>query len=94
MLTDIVLTQQIARVYAKLVKEVMGSNVDDVVLVSAQAVEWSDSSLGCAQPGMLYAQVITKGYKIVLKVGNINYQFHTDANPNGQILLCIRPNST
>jgi cation transport ATPase len=56
---DLLLSQQIERVHATLIEEVMGSNVDNIVLVSAQAMQWSDSSLGCPQPGMVYAQVIT-----------------------------------
>jgi len=91
--TDLLLSQQIERVHATLIEEVMGSNVDNIVLVSAQSVDWADSSLGCPQPGMVYAQVITQGYKIVLRVGDIEYQFHTDANLDGQILLCTKQSS-
>lgn len=91
--TDTILTQQIERVQAKLIEEIMGSNVDDIAFVSAQSVEWADSSLGCPRPGMLYTQVITQGYKIVLRVGDIEYQFHTDANLDGQILLCTKQSS-
>ena len=33
---------------------------------SAQAVDWPDSSLGCPQPGMMYQQMITPGYRVSL----------------------------
>jgi hypothetical protein len=51
---------------------------DDIRLVSVEAVEWSDTSLGCPQPGMMYAQVITPGYRVVLEAGGQKYEYHTD----------------
>jgi hypothetical protein len=48
-------------------------------LVSVKAVEWSDASLGCPQPGMMYAQVITPGFRVVLEVKRQKYEYHTDA---------------
>jgi len=47
-------------------------------LVSVEAVEWSDASLGCPQPGMMYAQVITPGFRVVLEAKRQKYQYHTD----------------
>lgn len=35
-------------------------------LVSAESITWSDSSLGCPKPGMMYSQVITPGAKVVV----------------------------
>ena len=34
----------------------------DLKLLSSEQSQWSDSSLGCPQPGVMYAQVITSGY--------------------------------
>ena len=48
-----------------------------------------DGSLGCPQPGMVYAQVITPGYWIVLEVNDQKYPYHTDRKD--QIILCIGP---
>ncbi len=39
----------------------LGLAPEAIRLVSVEAVEWSDASLGCPQPGMMYAQVITPG---------------------------------
>ena len=47
---------------------------------------WSDTSLGCPQPGMMYAQVMTEGYKLVYKVKDQVYEYHTDMNSN--FVLC------
>jgi hypothetical protein len=43
------------------------TNIDykQVGIVSVAAVDFSDSSLGCPQPGMAYLQVITPGHKII-----------------------------
>jgi hypothetical protein len=43
-------------------------------------VEWNDSSLGCPKPGMMYMQVITPGYRIVLEYDGNTYTFHADRN--------------
>ena len=37
-----------------------------------------DSGLGCPQPGMMYAQFITPGYRMVLEVGGELHEYHTD----------------
>ena len=42
-----------------------------------EPIEWPDASLGCPQPGMMYAQVITPGYRIVLEVNGKSYEYHT-----------------
>ena len=53
-------------------------SVEEVALVEYTAVEWSDSSLDCPQPGMEYLQVITPGYRIVLQANNQSYEYHTN----------------
>ena len=62
-------------------------SLSDISLVSAEPAQWRDTSLGCPRPGMVYAQVITPGYKIVLKALGKEYEFHTDrANA---VVLCF-----
>ncbi len=56
----------------------LGCEPDQVAVVSAEAVEWPDSSLGCPQPGMMYLQVITPGYYVVLEHNGRRYTYHTD----------------
>jgi len=55
-------------------------------LVSVKAMEWSDASLGCPQPGMMYAQVITPGFRAVLEAEGQTYEYHTDAGRS--VVLC------
>jgi hypothetical protein len=54
-----------------------GIPVSDIKVVSVEAVEWPDTSVGCPRPGMMYAQVITPGYRIVLEAGGETYEYHS-----------------
>jgi hypothetical protein len=63
-----------------------GRSVSELKVVSAEAVTWSDASLGCPQPEMLYAQVLTPGYRIVLQAGETRFDYH--AGSTGKFVLC------
>ena len=58
---------------------------EKITIVEAESVMWPDSSLGCPQPGMMYAQVITPGYRFVLEHDNQQYDYHAG---NGVVVLC------
>lgn len=49
---------------------------EEIKFGGIQSVEWSDSSLGCPQPGMSYLQVITPGYRVILDVGARRHSVH------------------
>ena len=53
---------------------------------SVDAREWPDSSLGCPSPGMLYAQVVTAGYVVVVSGAGKQLEYHIA--PRGQPVLC------
>jgi hypothetical protein len=57
-----------------------------IVVKSVEAVQWPDASLGCPQPGMMYAQVIIPGFRVVLEVEGQTYEVHTDTA--GTVALC------
>ena len=59
-------------------------------LVEMTEVEWSDSSLGCPQPGMDYLQVITPGYLILLEANAQTYEYHS--NRDTYFVLCENSN--
>jgi hypothetical protein len=59
---------------------------DNVQVVSVQAMDWPDTSLGCPQPGMFYAQVITPGYRIVLSAEGDQFEYHADKR--GRAVTC------
>lgn len=59
---------------------------DQISLLEVSAVEWSDSSLDCPQPGMSYLQVITPGYRILLQAKDQTYEYHT--NRDSYFVFC------
>lgn len=63
----------------------LGIDPRQVQVVSAEAVTWSDASLGCPQPDMTYGQVLTPGYRIVLKVAETRYNYHGSLS---RVFLC------
>lgn len=50
----------------------------EILFVSAETVDWTDTCLGLSQPDELCAQVITPGYRITLSTLDREYEFHTD----------------
>lgn len=66
--------------------EQTGLPPEQINRVSVEAVEWSDTSLGCPQEGYMYAQVITPGYKIILEAEGVQYEYHTDEGTH--VVLC------
>lgn len=43
-------------------------------------VTWPDASLGCPEPGMMYAQVLTPGYRFKLQSGAKVYEYHAGSS--------------
>ncbi len=62
----------------------------EITVISYEAVDWPDTSLGCPQPGMMYAQVITPGYRVVLEAKGQRYEAHTDL-AGGRVIFCSAP---
>ncbi|HUG74141.1 MAG TPA: hypothetical protein VMM81_00500 [Acidimicrobiia bacterium] len=65
---------------AALVSEVTaleGVEEDQVTVVRAQQVMWSDASLGCPGGGVSYIQVLTPGYWVVLEAEGNEYDFRS-----------------
>jgi hypothetical protein len=74
------------RAAAKALSEKINAPVDSIVGVSQDETTWNDSCLGCAQTGENCAQVVTPGYRIVLRVSDATYEYHTDLG--GRAKLC------
>jgi len=55
-------------------------------LVSVESVQWPDASLGCPQPDRMYAQVITPGFRVVLRAAGEVYTYHADRGE--RLILC------
>ena len=58
----------------------------EVQMAQVEEVDWRDGSLGCPQPGMMYPQVITPGYRFVLEAGGKSYEYHSDRST--RVVLC------
>lgn len=57
-----------------------------VEVLSAERVTWSDHSLGCPVPGVLYAQALAPGYRIRIRAGDQVFDYH--AGRAGSPFLC------
>ena len=63
-----------------------GVAAESLVLISAESVTWSDGSLGCPQPGMMYTQALVPGYRVRFRgpAGEMDYH----ASARGALVLC------
>ncbi len=77
----------VARAIADLA-ETLEISEDEITLVETEATDWPDASVGCPEDGMMYAQVITPGYHIVLEANGQEYEYHTSLDPEGRIANC------
>ncbi|MBI4322482.1 MAG: hypothetical protein HY675_28655 [Chloroflexi bacterium] len=64
----------------------LGISQDQITVAKVEEVEWGDTSLGCPEPGKLYAQVIIPGYRITLSAKGQTYEYHTDTGQ--RVVLC------
>ena len=69
--------------------ERLSIDISQITVIEAKHVVWSDSSQGCPQPGMMYAQVLTPGYLILLSAHNIYYEYHS--GQDGEVFYCENP---
>ena len=63
-----------------------GLRPTDLQLEDVQARQWPDRSLGCPRQGVLYAQIVTPGYLVVLAGGGRRLEYHTD--DRGMAVFC------
>ncbi len=61
---------------------------EEIKVASWEAVDWPDTSLGCPEPGMMYAQVIVPGYLVVLEFRGDLYRAHTDRTGE-RVVFCL-----
>lgn len=58
----------------------LGLDVDEIVVVSSDDVEFPDSCLGVAMQDEMCAQAITPGKIIVLKANGLDFEYHISAD--------------
>lgn len=83
--------RELADLAAATLAEAIDVPLTRIKVESIRAVEWRDGSLGCPQPGQAYAQVITPGHRILLRVDTRVYAVH---EANGRALVCQRKKAT
>jgi hypothetical protein len=66
-----------------------GADPATATILRAEAVTWSDGSLGCPEPGMFYTQALVDGYWVVLELGGTTLDYRVGAR--GAFRLCEEP---
>lgn len=59
---------------------------NEVVLVSAERLTWSDGSLGCPEPGRMYTQMLVPGFRLTARTSAGQMLYHTDSR--GTVVNC------
>lgn len=88
--TDPPLSAAAVRAAVAEVAQRQGVEPGRVRVTSITAMEWPDTALGCPQPGRLYAQVITPGWRIQLTAGGQAMAIHTNSSGSA-LVVCDRP---
>lgn len=66
----------------------LGAARDGLHILAVEAVNWPDAALGCPQPDMIYAAVITPGYRVVIATADAPIIVHTDSRIDGEKIIC------
>ena len=69
----------------ELVARELSTRVERVALGSVEPAQWPDASLGCPAAGMMYAQVLTDGFRVRLTAAGREYEVHVAGT---QAVLC------
>jgi hypothetical protein len=69
-----------------------GVSLAEVTVVAAESVTFPDGGLGCPEPDMMYTQVLTPGYQVVVEAGGREYDYRAGAR-GGTIRWCENPPS-
>lgn len=68
---------------------VSGATVEELTVNKSEAIIWSDGSLGCPQPDVMYTQALVPGYQIIISIGDKTYDYHVA--DSGAFVLCGNP---
>lgn len=62
------------------------SSAADVHVRYVEARQWPDSALGCPREDVMYLQVITPGFIVVINAAGKQLEYHADTR--GRVVLC------
>ncbi|HTY90723.1 MAG TPA: hypothetical protein VMC84_06045 [Methanocella sp.] len=54
----------------------LGIQPGNIIVAESREMTWPDASLGMPKPGMVYAQMLTEGYRVVLEAAGKRYEYH------------------
>ena len=78
--------QEVADQATQIISKLLNISPDSIIIHEVQRVQWRDTSLGCPQPGMMYAQVITPGYLVRAESNGKTLEVHM--NDRGHGIIC------
>lgn len=58
--------------------DALGLPLEQIKIVSTEAVDWSDSCLGIIHANLGCAEMITPGFRIILEANQLQYEYHTN----------------
>jgi hypothetical protein len=67
----------------------LGVDPSEVAIVAAEAKTFSDGSLGCPEPGMMYTQALVDGYQVIVEANGQRLDYR--GSGPGQFKLCENP---
>ncbi len=66
--------------------EHLGVSPASLKLEQVEPRQWADSSLGCPKPGLMYSQIVTAGYLVIVSGTGWQLEYHADTR--GRVVLC------
>lgn len=79
-------TAQVVAVAKERLARELDTSTEVVEILAVEPTEWSDASLGCPEPGKMYAQVVTPGYRVLLEVEGEQFEVHTDREGQNTVI--------
>lgn len=53
-----------------------GVDPSAITVLANSAVTWSDGSLGCPRPGVMYTQSLVEGFRVILQANGVQLDYH------------------
>jgi len=67
----------------------LSAPASQIKAIETKEAIWPDASLGCPQPGSVYAQIPTPGYLVMLEYDGNEFEYHVSIH--GNVLYCENP---
>jgi hypothetical protein len=78
-----------ALIAQSVLSEALGVSVSEIEILTTEQVDWPDACLGLSSGGEACAQVITPGWRIVLRIDGQDYEFRT--SEDGTLVRPVDP---